>query len=93
MYFDTIDKFYMMSTVNEDGETVPNYFFTGKGNAILSGSRHFYDDLGNEIGSAEFSNGDLDAAHCSSFSFTLKVIIICGKRVVKLMKERSFIHY
>lgn len=30
----------------------------------------FYDALGNEIGSAEFSNGELDAAHCTSWSFS-----------------------
>lgn len=36
--------------INEDGETVPNYYITGKGEHILSGSKHFYDDLGNEIG-------------------------------------------
>lgn len=55
--------------VNEDGKTVPNYYITGKGKNILSGSKHFYDELGNEIGSAEFSNGELDAAHCTSWSF------------------------
>ena len=55
--------------INENGETVPNYYITGKRNEILSGSKHFYDDLGNEIGSAEFMNGELDAEHCSSWSF------------------------
>ncbi len=55
--------------INEDGETVPNYYITGKGEHILNGSKHFYDDLGNEIGSAEFTNGELDAEHCSSWSF------------------------
>ncbi len=34
------------------------------------GSKHFYDDLGNEVGSADFSNGELDAGHCTSWSFT-----------------------
>ena len=56
--------------VNENGEIVPNYYITGKGKDILSGSKHFYDNLGNEIGSAEFSNGELDAAHCTSWSFS-----------------------
>lgn len=55
--------------INEDGETVPNYYITGKGKEILSGSKHFYDELGNEIGSASFMNGELDAEHCSSWSF------------------------
>lgn len=27
--------------VNENGETVPNYYITGKGKDILSGSKHF----------------------------------------------------
>ena len=35
--------------VNENGETVPNFYITGKGKEILSGSRHFYDNLGNEL--------------------------------------------
>lgn len=55
--------------INEKGETVPNFYITGKGKDILSGSKYFYDGLGNEIGSAEFSNGELDAAHCTSWSF------------------------
>ena len=29
--------------INENGETVPNYYITGKGKDILSGSKHFYD--------------------------------------------------
>lgn len=65
--------------VNENGETVPNYYITGRGGVILSGSRHFYDNLGNEIGSAEFSNGELDAAHCSSFSFTKSGTEVTGE--------------
>ncbi len=56
--------------VNEDGETVPNYYITGKGEHILSGSKYFYDDLGNEIGTASFMNGELDAEHCSSWRFS-----------------------
>ncbi len=55
--------------INEKGKTVPNFYITGKGKTILSGSKHFYDDLGNEIGNAEFSNGELDAAHCTSWNF------------------------
>ena len=58
--------------VNENGETVPNYYITGKGQDILSGSKHFYDNLGNEIGSAQFCNGELDAAHCTSWNFKRK---------------------
>ena len=65
--------------VNENGETVPNYYITGKGQDILSGSRHFYDNLGNEIGSAEFSNGELDAAHCTSWSFSKSDTEVTGE--------------
>lgn len=65
--------------VNENGETVPNYYITGKGKDILSGSKHFYDDLGNEIGSAEFSNGELDAAHCTSWSFSKSETEVTGE--------------
>lgn len=65
--------------VNENGETVPNYYITGKGKDILSGSKHFYDDLGNEIGSAQFSNGELDAAHCTSWSFSKSEIEVTGE--------------
>ncbi len=65
--------------VNENGETVPNYYITGKGKDILSGRKHFYDNLGNEIGSAEFSNGELDAAHCSSWSFSKSETEVVGE--------------
>ncbi len=65
--------------VNENGETVPNYYITGKGKDILSGSKHFYDNLGNEIGSAEFRNGELDAAHCTSWSFSKSETEVVGE--------------
>ncbi len=65
--------------VNENGETVPNYYISGKGKTILSGSKHFYDDLGNETGSAEFSNGELDAAHCTSWSFSKSETEVTGE--------------
>ena len=65
--------------VNENGETVPNYYITGKGKDILSGSKHFYDNLGNEIGSAEFSNGELDVAHCTSWSFNKSETEVTGE--------------
>ena len=65
--------------VNENGETVPNYYITGKGQDVLSGSKHFYDNLGNEIGSAEFSNGELDAAHCTSWSFSKSETEVTGE--------------
>ena len=59
--------------VNENGETVANFYMTGKGSELLSGSKHFYDDLGNEIGSAEFMNGELDKAHCTSFRLIIAI--------------------
>ncbi len=65
--------------VNEDGETVPNYYITGKGEHMLSGSKHFYDDLGNEIGTASFMNGELDAEHCSSWSFSKNETEVTGE--------------
>ena len=65
--------------VNEDGETVPNYYITGKGKDILSGSKHFYDELGNEIGTASFMNGELDAAHCTSWSFSKDETEVTGE--------------
>ncbi len=65
--------------VNENGETVPNYYITGKGQDILSGSKHFYDNLGDEIGSAEFSNGELDASHCTSWNFSKSETEVSGE--------------
>ena len=65
--------------INENGETVPNYYITGKGKDILSGNRHFYDNLGNETGSAEFTNGELDAAHCSAWSFSKSETEVTGE--------------
>lgn len=64
---------------NENGKTVANFYITGKGEAILSGTKHFYDTLGNEIGNAKFSNGELDAAHCTSFSFSKSEIEVTGE--------------
>ena len=65
--------------VNENGETVANFYMTGKGSELLSGSKHFYDDLGNEIGSAEFMNGELDKAHCTSFQFSKSETEVTGE--------------
>ena len=65
--------------INEDGKEVPNFYITGRGNKILSGSKNFYDDLGNEIGSASFSNGELDAAHCTSWNFTKEETEVTGE--------------
>ncbi len=65
--------------INENGETVPNYYITGKGKDILSGSKHFYDNLGNETGSAQFSNGELDASHCTSWSFDKSETEVTGE--------------
>ncbi len=65
--------------INEDGETVPNFYMTGKGSDILSGTKYFYDDLGNEIGSAQFSNGELDASHCTTFNFNKNETEVIGE--------------
>lgn len=65
--------------INEDGETVPNFYITGKSKDVLSGTKYFYDDLGNEIGSASFSNGEFDSAHCTSFSFYKDEIEVIGE--------------
>lgn len=65
--------------INENGETVANFYMTGKGEDILFGTRYFYDDLGNEVGSASFSNGELDAAHCTSFTFSKSETEVTGE--------------
>lgn len=65
--------------VNEDGKTVPNFYITGRGSKVLSGSKYFYDDAGEEIGSASFSNGELDAEHCTSWNFTKEETEVIGE--------------
>ena len=65
--------------VNENGQTVPNYYITGKGDHILSGTKHFYDELGNETGTASFMNGELNAEHCSAWSFSKNETEISGE--------------
>ncbi len=65
--------------INENGQTVPNYYITGKGKEILSGSKHFYDELGNETGTASFMNGELDAEHCSAWSFSKNETEVTGE--------------
>lgn len=54
---------------NENGILVANFYISGRGDSILSGTKYFYDELGNEIGNATFSNGDFDGEHCSSWNF------------------------
>ena len=68
-----------LSYTDENGETVANFYMTGKGSELLSGSKNFYDDLGNEIGSAEFMNGELDKAHCTSFRFSKSETEVTGE--------------
>ena len=65
--------------INENGETVANFYMTGKGKDILSGTKYFYDNLGNEIGTAAFSNEELDAAHCTSWSFSKSETEVTGE--------------
>lgn len=65
--------------VNEEGKTVPNFYITGRGSKILSDSKYFYDDTGEEIGSASFRNGELDAAHCTSWNFTKEETEVIGE--------------
>ena len=65
--------------INENGETVANFYMTGKGDDILSATKYFYDDLSNEVGSASFSNGELDAAHCTSFTFSKSETEVTGE--------------
>lgn len=55
---------------NKDGTEEYNYEIAGKGEKILSGSRHVYDTYNEEIATAEFSGGAIDAAHCSSWTLT-----------------------
>ena len=64
--------------INEKGETVANFYMTGKGKDILSGTKYFYDDLGNQIGTAAFSKGELDVAHCTSWSFSKSETEVTG---------------
>ena len=69
---------------------------TGKGSELLSGSKNFYDDLGNEIGSAEFMNGELDKAHCTSFHFGKEETEVIGEddeaQTITTGYERKSIH-
>lgn len=65
--------------VNEDGKTVPNFYITGRGDTVLNGTKYFYDAFGNEIGSAAFSNGTLDAEHCTSWSVTKEESDVAGE--------------
>ena len=74
--FETDEKKFI---INENGETVANFYMTGKGDDILSATKYFYDDLGNEVGSASFSNGELDAAHCTSFTFSKSETEVTGE--------------
>ncbi|MCH5252899.1 MAG: RHS repeat protein, partial [Lachnospiraceae bacterium] len=57
-------------TVKNSGEKEYHYDIVGKGKEVLSGSRYVYDEDGEQIGSAEFSGGAMDAAHCSAWTFT-----------------------
>ena len=57
--------------VNENGETVANFYMTGKGSELLSGSKKlFMTTSAMRLESAEFMNGELDKTHCTSFHFS-----------------------
>ena len=62
--FEPEEKAY---TVNQDGKVSIQYEIGGRGNEILSGSRHVYDDYGVEVETAEFSGGSIDCDHCASW--------------------------
>lgn len=53
---------------DSEGEQEYNYDIGGKGKEMLSGERNIYDDYGNQIVSAEFSGGAMDAKHCSAWT-------------------------
>lgn len=55
---------------NEKGEKEYNYEIKGRGEKILSGTRYIYNNDNEEIVTAEFSGGALDADHCSTFTLT-----------------------
>lgn len=55
-------------TKSPDGTEEVHYDISGKGKEVLSASRHTYDDYGEEVVSAEFSGGAVNAAHCSSWT-------------------------
>lgn len=62
--FEPKEKAY---TVSQDGKVSIHYEIEGRGNEILSASRHVYDDYGMEVETAEFSGGSIDREHCSSW--------------------------
>lgn len=55
-----------------DGTKEYNYDIAGRGDKILSGTRHAYDDENEEIVTADFSGGAMDASHCSSWQLVKK---------------------
>lgn len=57
-----------------DGTTEYNYDIPGRGDKILSAARHVYNDENEEIVTAEFSGGAIDASHCSSWQLVKKEI-------------------
>lgn len=57
-------------TTNDKGEREYNYDIKGRGEEILSGTRYIYNDDNEEIVTAEFSGGAMDADHCSSWTLT-----------------------
>ncbi len=67
---------------HEDGTKAPNYDIGGKGQKVLSGSRYIYDDYGEEIVSASFSGGAMDAAHCSAWTVTKETEDVTENQIV-----------
>ncbi|MBD5088838.1 MAG: RHS repeat-associated core domain-containing protein [Clostridiales bacterium] len=54
----------------KNGETEYNYDIGGKGEKILAGNRYIYDEYGEEIVTASFLGGEMDAAHCEEWTLT-----------------------
>ncbi len=55
---------------NDNGDKEYNYNIKGRGKEILSGTRYIYDEDNEEIVTAEFSGGAIDADHCISWTMT-----------------------
>lgn len=69
-------------TKASDGSEEVHYDLGGKGAEVLEATRYIYDEYGNEIVTAAFSGGAIDAAHCASWTVDWETEEVSGEQSV-----------
>ena len=82
-------------TIQEDGAEVPNFDIGGKGEKLRQASRFLYNENEEQIGSAEFHGGTIDASCCTGWRVTKTSEEVSEGNVISktYVKELNPSHY